>query len=190
MASTEGHFSSLRERVPLLGSPPLFRYPDLCSMVNPSALGVAFLVLLATTTVVGSSPPTQPSFQVSHPSLGDLIDQDPMGNRVEALPADTIHLDQSGLAESQWLSVQVAEGTSFEGTLAVNGEVKYRFGSEGIRLDLKDVLALGATDVILSGRYSPSDAAVAVAFNNADTSVRQQVGQQGRVHYQINFWLD
>lgn len=175
---------------PLCCSPPLCRYPDLCSMVNPSALGVAFLVLLATTTVVGSSPPTQPSFQVSHPSLGDLIDQDPMGEKNEALPADTIRLDQDRLEESQWLSVQVSEGASFEGTLAVNGEVKYRFGSEGIRLDLKDVLTLGSTDVILSGRHSPADAAVVVSFNNADTTVRQQVGQQGQVHYQINFWVD
>ncbi|MFH7242321.1 MAG: hypothetical protein ACHWZW_05665 [Spirulina sp.] len=159
-------------------------------MVNPSALGVAFLVLLATTTVVGSSPPTQPSFQVAHPSLSDLIDKDPMGGKAELLPADTIHLDQEGLKEPQWLSVQVPEGASFEGTLAVNGEVKYRFGAEGIRLDLKDILALGATDVVLAGSYSPGDGSVVVSFNNSETTVRQQVGQRGQVHYQINFWVD
>jgi hypothetical protein len=159
-------------------------------MVNPSALGVAFLVLLATTTVVGSSPPTQSSFQISHPSLGDLIDKDPMGGQASALLADTISLDQGDLDEAQWLSVQVPEGAHFEGVLAVNGVVKYRLGAEGIRLDLRDILALGSTDVVLAGSYRPDDGAVVVSFANVETTVRQQVGQQGRVHYKINFWVD
>lgn len=189
MASTSGQ-PLLGEDDFSLGYPRYSATPDLCFMVNPSALGVAFLVLLATTTVVGSSSPTQSSFQISHPSLGDLIDKDPRGGQADALLADTISLKRDDLNKAQWLSVQVPEGANFEGVLAVNGVVKYRFGAEGIRLDLKDILALGATDVVLAGSYRPEDGAVVVSFANAETTVRQQVGQQGRVHYQINFWVD
>lgn len=161
-------------------------------MVNPSALGVAFLVLLATTTMVDSSSSSRQSFQISHPSLGALLSDDPMEAMVGAYQRQTnvISLNQERLEATQRLSVQVPEGVTFRGTLSINGVVDQRFTSEGLTLDLRDVLASGHTQVTLEGTYTPSPAGIIVAFDNPDTTVRQQVGQQGVVHYQINFQVD
>lgn len=161
-------------------------------MVNPSALGVAFLVLLATTTMVGSSPSQRQSFQISHPALGALLSDHSLQAIVGAYPRQTnqISLHPEALERPQWLSIKVPGGVTFRGTLAINGVVEQRFTSEGITLDLREVLASGQTEVTLEGSYTPSQAGIIVAFDNPDTTVRQQVGQQGRVHYQINFQVD
>ncbi|WP_190492135.1 hypothetical protein [Phormidium sp. FACHB-1136] len=161
-------------------------------MVNPSALGVAFLVLLATTTMVDSSSSQRQPFQISHPALGTLLSDHAIKTVVGSYQPQTnlISLQSEALARPQWLSVQVPEGVTFRGTLAINGVVEQQVASEGIALDLRAVLAAGQTEVMLEGGYTPSQAGIIVAFDNPDTTVRQQVGQQGRVHYQIKFQVD
>ncbi|QQE66129.1 hypothetical protein GFS31_28270 [Leptolyngbya sp. BL0902] len=161
-------------------------------MVNPSALGVAFLVLLATTTMVGSSSPSRQSFQVAHPSLGTL----PLEESVEAMlgayqsQTNTISLDQDGLDRAQRLTVQVPRGVTFQGRLLINGEVSQSLQGDGITLDLRDFLSLGLTEITLEGTYTPPDSAIMIAFENPETTVRQQVGQQGLVRYHIQFRVD
>lgn len=160
-------------------------------MVNPSALGVAFLVLLATTTMVGSSSKQQ-SFQVSHPSLGDLL----LNDAVRAMAGTyhrqthTISLEQGHVAAAQRLAVQVPEGVRFQGTLTINGTRREQVSPEGLALDLSSVLAQGETQVTLEGTYSPPDANIMVSFESPETTVQQRVGQQGAVHYHIEFRID
>lgn len=160
-------------------------------MVNPSALGVAFLVVLATTTMVESSSSRQ-SFQIAHPSLRDLLSEDSITAMVGIYQRqqNTISLSQEGLGAAQRLLVQVPTGVTFRGTLAINGVVQQPITSEGITLDLRDFLASGSTQVTLEGTYDPPQDGIVVSFDNPDTTVRQQVGQQGSVDYHINFQVD
>lgn len=161
-------------------------------MVNPSALGVAFLVLLATTTMVGSSSSNQQPFQVSHPSLGRVLADNAVGAVAGAYQrqTNTISLDRESLAAAQRLSVQVPEGVALEGTITINGTEQQPLPPEGITLDLRSVLAQGATEITLEGIYSPVDAEIMVLFENPETTVRQRIGQQGTVHYHIEFRMD
>ncbi|MEY3298543.1 MAG: hypothetical protein RLZZ597_1803 [Cyanobacteriota bacterium] len=161
-------------------------------MVNPSALGVAFLVLLATTTMVRSSPPNQPPFQVTHPSLGKLLADNAVGAVVGAYQhqTNTISLDRESLTAAQRLAIRVPEGVAFQGTLTINDLEQQTLPPEGVILDLRSVLAQGVTEITLEGRYDPDDAEIMVSFENPETTVRQRVGQQGNVDYHIEFRID
>lgn len=142
--------------------------------------------------MVESSSFRRPPVQSARASLGTLRAEDPLGLMMGAYHrhTNTISLEPGDLETEQWLSIDLPTGVTFHGTLAINGVVKRSFPETDRRLDLKAWLKPGMTVVTLAGSYAPGRGSMVVSFQNQNITVRQQVGNRGTVHYQLNVQLD
>jgi hypothetical protein len=161
-------------------------------MFNPSALGVALLVLLATTTMVGTSSESDRRFRLAHQSLSSLISSASAVHLIGSSPrqTNTISLSRSTLQAPHTLTVSVPLGATLQGTLSINGQAPVVLEPNSTSLDLSPYLTQALTDVVIEGTYSPASAAVAITFDGPNTKVQQQAGGTGRVNYQLNLVLD
>ncbi len=163
-------------------------------MFNPSALGVALLVLLATTTMVGSSSNGNRGFQVAHQSLGLLISDSSADHMMGSYQrqTNTISLRRNRLNEPHRLTISTEPGVTLRGTITINGATQQSLALDQISgsVDLSPYLAQAITDVVIVGTYEPAAASVTVTFDGPDTRVQQQAGGTGRVNYQLNLVVD
>jgi hypothetical protein len=163
-------------------------------MFNPSALGVALLVLLATTAMVGSSSSGNRGFQVAHQSLGSLISSTSADHMMGSYQrqTNTISLRRQRLSEPHQLTISAAPGVTLRGTITINGNTQQSLTLDQMSggLDLGPYLAQSITDVVIVGTYQPASALVTVTFDGPDTKIQQQAGGTGRVNYQLNLVVD
>jgi hypothetical protein len=160
-------------------------------MFNPSALGIALLVLLATTTMVESSSTEQRSFQAAHRSLSSLL----LKGHTQALgdfqsrQTNTISISQAALQGDQPLRLSITAGPSLQGTLTLNHGLQ-RSLAPSTTLDLRPYLDQGIVRVLVEGTYGLEETPVVITLDGAGTTVRQQMGQAGRLNYQLNLVVD
>lgn len=161
-------------------------------MFNPSALGVALLILLATTTMVDSSSSNTRTFQAAHRSLSSLIANTKVGYMMGSYQRQTnsISLSRRTLDQPHTLTISAPSGTSIQGTITIDGQTQLTLGQGSSSFDLSPYLTQSATQVVIEATYTPASAAVSIGFEGPDTTVRQGSSGTGQINYQLNLMLD
>lgn len=158
-------------------------------MKHPSALGVALLVLVAVTAVVGpSSANGNASFEGTYPSLSAILSKASAKDVMESYQrqTNTITLDRAHLDDPHLLSVSVPGGATLQGYIEIDGHTRLPLDNSPASIDIGPYLSASMTRITIVGNYSPATAAVAIAFNGPNTVVQQQTGGTGRISYQLN----
>lgn len=161
-------------------------------MFNPSALGVALLILLATTTMVDSSSSNTRTFHAAHRSLSSLIANTKVGYMMGSYQRQTnsISLSRRTLDQPHTLTISAPSGTTLQGTITIDGRTRLTLGQGSSSFDLSPYLTQSATQVVIEATYTPASAAVSIVFEGPDTTVRQGSSGTGQINYQLNLMLD
>ncbi|HIK45884.1 MAG TPA: hypothetical protein IGR64_13525, partial [Leptolyngbyaceae cyanobacterium M65_K2018_010] len=111
-------------------------------MFNPSALGIALLVLLATTTMVGSSSGSNQLFQPAYRSLSALLSRHGTDQIMGAYQrqVNTISLSRSSLGERHRLTVTAPANGVLQGTITINDQAPQSLRPGFTSLDLSPYL--------------------------------------------------
>lgn len=158
-------------------------------MKQPSALGVALLILLAVTAAVGpSSAHNHQSFGVTYQALSAILSQVSARDVMNSYQrqTNTISLERANLDDPHLLSVSVPAGVTLQGYIEIDDHTRVPLSSASEFLDVSPYLSESITRVTIVGSYSPPSASVAIAFNGPNTVVQQQTGGTGRINYQLN----
>lgn len=161
-------------------------------MFNPSALGVALLILVATTTMVDPSSETTHTFQATHRSLSSLIANTKVGYMMGAYQRQTnsISISRRRLDQPHTLTISAPPGTTLEGTITIDDHTQLTLGQGSSAFDLSPYLTEAATQVVVEAFHTPASAEVSILFEGPDTTVRQSSSGSGRIDYQLNLMLD
>ncbi|MGB3201500.1 MAG: hypothetical protein WBA99_11385 [Nodosilinea sp.] len=158
-------------------------------MKHPSALGVALLVLVAVTAVVGpSSANGNQPFGGNYQALSTILSKASAKDVMDSYQrqTNTITLDRAYLDDPHLLSVSVPGGASLQGYIEIDGHTRVPLGTSSDVIDVGPYLSESITRITIVGRYSPASASVAIAFNGPNTVVQQQTGGSGQISYQLN----
>ena len=158
-------------------------------MINPAAIGVAILILLAATATVGSSSiEKNPAFEGSQQTLSDLLARVNLKDAMQSYQrhVNTLILDPIALESPHLLQIEVPAGTSLQGQILINDEVRFALDSGPMPIDLGPYLQTGQTQVVVTGTYTPASALVLIHFEGPDTLVQQQTEGAGELNYQLN----
>jgi hypothetical protein len=167
-----------------------FPFPgDVIVMNHPSALGVALLILLAVTAAEGpSSANGHRSFGVNYQTLGAILSKASAKDVMDSYQrqTNTISLERANLDQPHLLSVSVPTGATLQGYIEIDGHTRVPLSNTSEYIDVGPYLTESITRVTVVGSYSPTSAAVAIAFNGPDTVVQQQTVGTGQINYQLN----
>jgi hypothetical protein len=162
-------------------------------MINPAAIGVALLILLAATTTVGSSSAKQNySFKGSQPTLSNILSSISLKDVMQSYQqqTNTISLNRDALAAPHWLTIKVPSGTSLQGTIVINNEARIPLDNGLPPLDLSPYLEPGLTQVSITGTFAPTAASASIQFEGPDTMVQQRTVGTGEINYQLNLVVE
>jgi hypothetical protein len=162
-------------------------------MHNPSAFGVALLVLVTATLVGPSEANDNRTFNGLHPMLRSLVTDFDMQEmlRTYQQPANIISLDRATIDEPHWLTVSIPVDTELQGEILINDTIRIPLEDDGsTRLDLSPYFFDDETTIKISGRYQPASAALAVIFDGPSTLIQQQTGNTGELNYQLTLVVD
>ncbi|WP_035992894.1 hypothetical protein [Leptolyngbya sp. KIOST-1] len=158
-------------------------------MQHPSALGVALLILVAVTAVVGpSSANGNAAFEGTYQTLGAILSRASARDVMDSYQrqTNTISLDRAHLDDPHLLSVSVPGGASLQGYIEIDGHTRVPLNNNSEFIDISPHLNEAITRITIVGSYSPASASVSIAFNGPNTVVQQQTGGTGRINYQLN----
>jgi hypothetical protein len=159
------------------------------AMKHPSALGIALLVLVAVTTVVGpSSANNTLSFAGTYKALSAILSQVTAQDVMAAYQRQTniISLEGADLDEPHLLSINAPVGTILQASIAVDDHPPVPLKGNGELLDIRPYLRETITRITIVGTYSPATTVVTIGFSGPNTTVQQQTGGTGQIHYQLN----
>jgi hypothetical protein len=162
-------------------------------MRNPSAIGVSILILIAATTMVGSSAAdSHYAFHGSHQSLiKALASADTQAIlQFYQRQVDTINVQGAVLQEPHLLTLRLPEGTTFQGHMTINGETQLSLNSNSASVDLSPYLKASENQVVITGHYAPPERSAVVDFKGSDTLVQQLIGDTGQINYQLNLVVE
>ncbi|WP_155523477.1 hypothetical protein [Nodosilinea nodulosa] len=158
-------------------------------MQHPSMLGIALLILVAVTTVVGpSSADGKASFEGTYQALSAILSKVSAKDVMDSYQrqTNTISLDPANLDQPHLLSVSVPSGATLQGYIEIDGHTRVPLSNTSKVIDVTPYLSESITRITIVGSYSPASGSVAIAFNGPDTVVQQQTGGTGRINYQLN----
>jgi hypothetical protein len=162
-------------------------------MINPAAIGISILILLAVTTTVGSSSAKQDNiFKGSHRNLGIVLSDMSLKDVMRSYQqqTNTIVLHPSVLADPHILQIEVPSGATLQGQIVINDDIQLPLDRDSVPIDLSPYLKSGRTEVVITGTYSPAAASVLVQFEGPDTLVQQQTAGTGELNYQLNLVVE
>jgi hypothetical protein len=162
-------------------------------MINPAAIGVAILILLAvTTTVESSSAYRDYRFEGSQQSLSKILTSKRLKDAMGSYQRQTnvIDLHHTALESPHWLQIEVPTGMKPQGHISINDEVHLPLEDDLLPIDLSPYLKAGHTRITLTGTYVPASASALVRFTGPDTLVQQQTGSDGQLNYQLNLIVE
>jgi hypothetical protein len=91
----------------------------------------------------------------------------------------SINLDSSDLSWPHVLSIHAPRATQLNGKIELDGRLLRNVTQQNTEINLSPYLSKGQHVIVLSGRYSPSNASVQVKFNGANSQISQQVSGSG-----------
>jgi hypothetical protein len=157
-------------------------------MKNPSILGVSLLIVIAATTMVGSSSANSNyGFHGSQHTLSKVIASVDVKNAMQAYQRqiNTISISRESLEDPHVLSVRVPAGASLAGQIDINNEVQVPLSGNASTIDISPYLTTGTVRVTIAGSYTPASETVSINFEGPDTLVQQNNGGTGQLNYQL-----
>lgn len=162
-------------------------------MINPAALGVSLLILLAATMTVESSAAKNSSvFKGSQQTLSNLMVNVSLKEAISSYQrhTNTITLDAATLKAAHMLHIEVPLGTDLRGQLVINDDVRLALDDDLRPIDLGPYLSPGLTQVVVTGTYRPPSASVIIRFEGPTTVAQQQTAGVGELNYQLNLIVE
>lgn len=127
------------------------------------------------------------SCQISSFRLGLFTMKPAFANGSYQVQSSTISLDVEDLSSPHWLRVRAVSSLAYlSGSISCNGRLIKYLGNGTTEINLSPYLKSGINNVVISGRYSPSNTAIEVSLDGPSTQVSQSVSGSGAINQNIS----
>ena len=119
------------------------------------------------------------------------IDRPGLQTVAQSMQMSTISLQKQGLKTPCLLSILPSSAiTNLQGKISLNGKTINQLNTTEKTLDLSSQLKPGSNQLIITGKYFPSDSTISIHLKGLNTEIHQQTGGNGLLNQMLVIEVD